>query len=190
MHLKVLFARDGRLLGAQATGGSGVDKRIDVIATAMRAGLRVQDLAELELAYAPPFGSAKDPVNTAGFMGENVLAGDLALWSAEDLDTTTADAVLIDVRTPEEYATGCLARAVNIPHTELRARLHEIPPRHPIRLYCTSGFRSYLALRVLRQRGWSDVRSLSGGLTTLLLARPALVLPAGERARALAASTS
>jgi NADPH-dependent 2,4-dienoyl-CoA reductase/sulfur reductase-like enzyme/rhodanese-related sulfurtransferase len=189
MHLKVLFALDGRLLGAQATGGAGVDKRIDIIATAMRAGLRVQDLADLELAYAPPFGSAKDPVNMAGFMAENVLAGDLALWSADELDTTTADPVIIDVRTPEEYAAGYLAGAVNIPHTELRTRLHEIPPGRPVRLYCTSGFRSYLALRVLRQRGWADVRSLSGGLTTLLLARPALALEAGKPTKDLAAST-
>jgi rhodanese-related sulfurtransferase len=178
LHLKVIFDADGLVLGAQATGGEGVDKRIDVLATAIRARLRVHDLADLELAYAPPFGSAKDPVNMAGFMGENVLSGDLALWRADDLDLLPPGAALVDVRSREEYREGHLEGAVNIAHTELRGRLDEIEVGVPVRVYCASGFRSYLALRVLRQSGWRDVQSLSGGLSTLRLERPMLELAA------------
>jgi NADPH-dependent 2,4-dienoyl-CoA reductase/sulfur reductase-like enzyme/rhodanese-related sulfurtransferase len=178
--LKLVFAPDGRVLGAQATGSEGVDKRIDVIATAIRAEMTVDDLAELELAYAPPFGSAKDPVNMAGFLAENVIAGDTALWRGADLDSFTVETVLLDVRSGAEYATGHLPGAVNIPHTKLRERLTEVPPGLPVRVYCASGFRSYLALRVLRQTGWHDVASLSGGLTTLRLERPDLTLAPGS----------
>jgi len=177
MHLKVVFAaEDGQLLGAQATGPDGVDKRIDVLATALRAGFSVADLADLELAYSPPFGAAKDPVNMAGFLGQNVLAHDLHLWFADDLDDLRPDTVLLDVRSAQEYASGHLAGAGNIPHTELRDRLADLPAGVPVRVYCASGFRSYLALRVLRQHGWDDVRSASGGLATLRLARPDLRL--------------
>ena len=175
MHLKVVFGTDGRVLGAQATGGRGVDKRVDVLATAIRAGLHVDDLAELELAYSPPFGSAKDPVNMAGFLAQNVLAGDVVLWHAADLSWLPDDAVLLDVRSREEHEEGHLAGSLNIPHTELRARLGELPRDVPVWAYCASGFRSYLASRVLRQRGWRDVRTLSGGLQTLELAAPGLV---------------
>ncbi len=167
IHLKLMFAPDGRILGAQATGSTGVDKRIDVIATALRAGLSVQGLADLELAYAPPFGSAKDPVNMAGSVAENVLAGDLNLWRGTDLAGRDPESVLLDVRSPAEFNTGHLPGALNIPHTHLRARLDEVPASASVWVYCASGFRSYLALRVLRQRGWPDVRSLSGGLLTL-----------------------
>jgi NADPH-dependent 2,4-dienoyl-CoA reductase/sulfur reductase-like enzyme/rhodanese-related sulfurtransferase len=174
MHLKVVFGTDGRVLGAQATGGRGVDKRIDVIATAIRAGLHVDDLAELELAYSPPFGSAKDPVNMAGFLAQNVLAGDVVLWHAADLGSIPDDAVLLDVRSREEHEADHLPGSLNVPHTELRDRLGELPRDVPVWTYCSSGFRSYLASRVLRQRGWADVRSLSGGLQTLELAAPAI----------------
>jgi len=186
LHLKLLFAPDGRVLGAQATGGDGVDKRIDVIATAIRAGMTVEDLADLELAYSPPFGSAKDPVNLAGMMASNVLAGDLALWRAGDLLHPDPGAVLLDVRSASEFRTGHLPGALNIPHTELRQRLGEIPRDHPLLVYCASGFRSYLALRLLRQNGWPDVRSLSGGLSTLRLELPSLALDRGESAAELA----
>jgi len=183
LHLKLVFAPDGRILGAQITGSEGVDKRIDVIATAIRAGLTVADLAELELAYAPPFGSAKDPVNMAGFAASNLLAGDFAVWHGSDLDTAgrpgAVGAVLLDVRSEREYATGHLPGALNIAHTQLRERLGEVPAGVPVRVYCASGFRSYLALRILRQRGWDDVASLSGGLTTLRLERPDLPLTTG-----------
>ena len=186
MHLKLLFAPDGRVLGAQATGGDGVDKRIDVIATAIRAGLTVADLADLELAYSPPFGSAKDPVNLAGMAASNLLAGDLALWRAADLRHPDPRAVLVDVRSVAEFRSGHLPGARNIPHTELRQRLAEIPAGRPLLVYCASGFRSYLALRVLRQNGWPDVRSLSGGLSTLRLEVPGLALDQGEPAAELA----
>ena len=186
LHLKLVFAPDGRVLGAQATGSEGVDKRIDVIATAIRAGMTVDDLGELELAYAPPFGSAKDPVNMAGFVASNVLTGDLVVWHAADLaafDATRPDggATLLDVRSGPEYAQGHLPGAVNIAHTELRGRLDELPPGHPVRVYCASGFRSYLASRVLRQNGFDDVASLSGGLSTLRLELPDLPLTTGSQ---------
>jgi NADPH-dependent 2,4-dienoyl-CoA reductase/sulfur reductase-like enzyme/rhodanese-related sulfurtransferase len=184
IHLKLIFAPDGTVLGAQATGGEGVDKRIDVIATAIRAGMTVRDLADLELAYAPPFGSAKDPVNLAGMAATNVLDGDLALWHGDDLTGTVPDAadgpVLLDVRSAEEFATGHLPGALNIPHTQLRERLAEIPSGRPVLAYCASGFRSYLALRVLLQHGFDDVRSLSGGLTTLRLELPDITLETGS----------
>jgi len=176
IHLKLMFAPDGRVLGAQATGGNGVDKRIDVVATAIRAGMDVHDLADLELSYAPPFGSAKDPVNMAGFVAENVLVDDVVLWRGRDLADRDPGSVLLDVRTPAEFAAGHLPGALNVPQAQLRARLGEIPERRPVWVYCASGFRSYLALRVLRQKGWLDVRSLSGGLRTLELERPGLEL--------------
>jgi rhodanese-related sulfurtransferase len=176
LHLKLLFAPDGRILGAQATGSHGVDKRIDIIATAIRAGMTVHDLADLELAYAPPFGSAKDPVNMAGFAATNILAGDLTLWHGTDLNNAAPETILLDVRSPHEYATGHLPGAINIPHTTLRDHLHQLPTGTPIRVYCASGFRSYLAHRILHQHGWHHVTSLSGGLTTLHLEHPDLTL--------------
>lgn len=166
IHLKVLFAPDGRLLGAQAVGREGVDKRIDVIATALRAGMTVDDLAELELAYAPPFGSAKDPVNMAGFMAQNLLRGDVTFWYGEDLPELPDDAVLLDTRTPREFARGALPGAINIPHTEIRERLSEIPVDRPVYAYCASGFRSYLAARILMQRGY-EAATLAGGMATM-----------------------
>ena len=180
LHLKLIFAPDGRVLGAQATGPEGADKRIDVLATAIRAGLTVTDLADLELAYSPPFGAAKDPVNLAGFVASNLLAGDLAVWRGTDLGRLESTGVLVDVRSAAEYADGHLPGALNIPHTELRERLGEVPRGRTVLVYCASGFRSYLALRVLRQRGWDDVRSLSGGLATLRLEVPGLALEEGQ----------
>ncbi len=180
MHLKLVFAPDGRVLGAQITGSEGVDKRIDVIATAVGAGMSVTDLADLELAYAPPFGSAKDPVNMAGFMACNVLAGDLRVWHGSELDSAATGTLLLDVRTVPEYDSGHLPGAVHIPETDLRDRLDELPRDVPVRVYCASGFRSYLALRILQQHGWDDVASLSGGLATLQLERPGLTLETGQ----------
>jgi rhodanese-related sulfurtransferase len=173
IHLKVLFdPEDGRILGAQAVGEDGVDKRIDVLATALRAGLDVEDLTDLELAYAPPFGSAKDPVNLAGMLASNVRAGLTRFWYPEDLDSLPDDAVVLDVRSAKEFAAGHLPGALNVPHTEVRDRLAEVPADRPLRLYCLSGFRSYLAGRVLQQEGWTDVATLAGGVKTLELALP------------------
>ncbi|MGN8245443.1 FAD-dependent oxidoreductase [Cellulomonas soli] len=167
MNLKVLFAPEtGRILGAQAAGFDGVDKRLDVLAGALRAEQSVYDLEELELAYAPPFGSAKDPVNMAGFVASNVLRGDLTLWYAQDYPHATAGARIIDVRTPEEFSIWHLPGAENVPLAVLREQCTTWDTSTPVRLYCAVGFRSYLAHRALVQRGFADVATLSGGSTT------------------------
>ncbi|MFW2512634.1 FAD-dependent oxidoreductase [Demequina sp. SO4-13] len=167
MHLKVLFSPDdGRVLGAQACGFDGVDKRLDLFAMAIRAGLTVNDLEEQELAYAPPFGSAKDPVNMAGFVASNVLRGDLTLWYAEDYPVATEGARLIDVRTPEEYGVWHIPGAESVPLATFREAMTDWDRTAPIRLYCAVGFRSYLAHRILVQSGFEDVATLSGGSTT------------------------
>ena len=162
MHLKLLFSREGRILGAQIVGRDGVDKRIDVLATAMQAGLSVTDLARLELAYAPPYGSAKDPVNFAGFVAENVLTGKSRPAYA---DALPEGACLLDVREPAEWERGTLPDALTIPLGQLRKRLDELPRDRLIVAYCAVGLRGYLAERILRQNGF-DVRNLSGGITT------------------------
>lgn len=167
MHMKVLFAPDdGRLLGAQIAGFDGVDKRLDVLATAIRLGASVHDLETLELAYAPPFGSAKDPVNMAGFVATNVLTGDLRLWYAKDFPEAVAGARIVDVRTPEEYEIWHVPGAENVPLGTLREASEKWDRATPIRLYCAVGFRSYLAYRALLQRGFTDIATLSGGSTT------------------------
>lgn len=172
MHLKILFdPEDGRLLGAGAVGYDGVDKRLDVLATALRAGLTVYDLEGLELGYAPPFGSAKDPVNMAGFVASNVLRGDVALWQAEDYPDAVRGARLIDVRSPEEFAAWHLPGAENVPLPTLREAQEGWDRDQPIRLYCAVGFRSYLAYRALVQRGFTDVRTLSGGSVSFRAAK-------------------
>jgi NADPH-dependent 2,4-dienoyl-CoA reductase/sulfur reductase-like enzyme/peroxiredoxin family protein/rhodanese-related sulfurtransferase/TusA-related sulfurtransferase len=167
LHLKLLFdPTTGRLLGAQATGFDGVDKRLDVLAAAIRNGSTVYDLEEYELAYAPPFGSAKDPVNMAGFVAANTIRGDLALWYAEDYPAATEGARIIDVRTPEEYGIWHVPGAENVPLGTLREACGSWDKSVPLRLYCAVGFRSYLAQRALVQRGFTDVSTLSGGTTT------------------------
>lgn len=167
MHIKLLFSPEGgRVLGAQACGFDGVDKRLDLFAMAIRSGLTVFDLEEQELAYAPPFGSAKDPVNMAGFVAANVLHGDISLWYAEQFPTDTKGARIVDVRTTEEYDVWHIAGAESAPLATIRERLQEWDHTVPIRLYCAVGFRSYLAYRILVQNGFTDVKSLSGGSTT------------------------
>ncbi|MFD0555921.1 FAD-dependent oxidoreductase [Stackebrandtia endophytica] len=162
-------AEDGMILGAQAVGVDGVDKRIDVIATAIRARMTAADLIDLDLSYSPPYGQAKDPVNLAGMVATNVLDETLRLWYAHDLDEVLASALILDVRSPEEFATGHLPNAVNIPHTELRGQLDEVrraADGRPVRVLCASGVRSAIAHRVLAQAGF-DSASLSGGTLTL-----------------------
>ncbi|MBO9556430.1 FAD-dependent oxidoreductase [Cellulomonas sp.] len=169
VHLVVHFDDDGRLLGAQAVGADGVDKRIDVLATAMRAGLTVGDLVDLDLAYAPPFGAAKDPVNLVGMAAGNVLDGTLRVWHATDLAVVAETALVLDVRSREEFATGHVPGALNVPHTELRERLDDVREAadgRPVRALCGSGVRSHIAHRVLAQHGF-DSASLSGGMLTL-----------------------
>ncbi len=167
MHIKVLFEPGtGKLLGAQVVGFDGVDKRIDVFATAIRAGMTIHDLEGLELAYAPPYASAKDPVNMAGFIGSNLLKGDLALWYAEDFPAQTSKGLILDVRGPQEYEQWHIPGAVNIPLGKLRLQMDRIPRDKPVFVYCKVGFRSYLAYRLLKQRGLADVKTLAGGSLT------------------------
>ncbi len=166
MHIKLLFEPDGRILGAQAAGYDGVDKRIDVFATAIKAGMTVRDLQELELAYAPPYGSAKDPVNMAGFVATNVLDGDVRLWYAEDYPAKTGEGTLLDVRTPGEYEGWHIPGAINIPLSRLRKSLNTLDRNKPVFAYCKVGFRSYLAYRLLVQSGFEKVSTLSGGTMT------------------------
>ena len=164
IHMKLLFSKeDGRILGAQAVGLEGVDKRIDVIAMAIQLRGTVYDLEEAELCYAPQFGSAKDPVNLAGMIAANVLRGDVSLARWEDLEA--GHALLVDVREPEEFASRHIAGAINLPLSQMRQRLSELPRDREIVLNCGVGQRSYYASRILLQHGF-DARSLSGGLQT------------------------
>lgn len=165
--MKVLFAPDtGKLLGAQAVGRDGVDKRLDVFATALKAGMTMHDLAELELAYAPPFGSAKDPVNLAGMAGQNVLAGDVALAQWHEIATLDpAKTIVLDVRRADERAKGHIPGSIHIPLDELRGRLGELPKDKEIIASCQSGQRSYFACRLLMQHGFR-VRNLAGSWRT------------------------
>jgi NADPH-dependent 2,4-dienoyl-CoA reductase/sulfur reductase-like enzyme/rhodanese-related sulfurtransferase len=165
MSIKLLFAPvNGKILGAQVVGRGGVDKRIDVLAVAIQAGMSVFDLEEMELAYAPQFGSAKDPINMAGFVAAGVLRGDQPVtYSGELFDGESQ--FILDVRSPGEFARGSIPGAVNIPIEELRDRLHELPKNEKIACYCQVGQRGYLASRLLSQKGY-DVANLSGGYTT------------------------
>ncbi len=165
MTMKVVFERGtGRLLGAQIVGYEGVDKRIDVLATSLRAGLSGVELKELDLAYAPPYSSAKDPVNMAGFMIENLMQGLVKQYGLEELAALPRDGsvTLLDVRTPEEYAQGHIPGFVNIPVDALRDRLGEIAPGKPVYVMCQSGLRSYLACRILNAHGY-DCFNFAGG---------------------------
>ncbi len=167
LFLKVLFSpQDGKLLGGQVLGWDGVDKRIDVLAVALRAGMTVYDLEHLELAYAPPYGSAKDPLNMAGFLGANLLRGDIDLCYPEEFPEVVDRVTILDTRTQAEYDAWHIPGAVLVPYTELRQRLDEIPRDKPVYTYCRSGFRSYIAYCVLKQNGFEDVKFLSGGMMT------------------------
>jgi NADPH-dependent 2,4-dienoyl-CoA reductase/sulfur reductase-like enzyme/rhodanese-related sulfurtransferase len=174
MVIKVLFdPESGRILGAQAVGGAGVDKRIDVFAVAIQAGMTVFDLEEMELAYSPQYGSAKDPVNMAGFVASGLLRGDHPQIDVETVLMSPADQkpYLIDVRTPQEFSQGAIPGAVNISVDELRTRLSEIPRDRQIAVYCQVGQRGYLATRILLQSGYSAV-NVGGGYKTYKLYSP------------------
>lgn len=168
LHIKLLSeAGTGRLLGAQVIGERGVDKRIDVFATALAAGLRVTDLENLDLAYAPQFSSAKDPVIIAGFVAANIARQEMLSITCEELHARLArkeDIQLVDVRTAKEYAAGRLEGAKLLPIDELRDRLQELDPRKETVVYCGVGFRGYLAVRILQQNGFEHVRNLTGGI--------------------------
>jgi NADPH-dependent 2,4-dienoyl-CoA reductase/sulfur reductase-like enzyme/rhodanese-related sulfurtransferase len=163
LSLKLIFAADGKILGAQGVGSEGVDKRIDVIATVMRLNGTVSDLAELELCYAPPYSSAKDPVNLAGYVAENILAGRADTYTYDELTTyNREDILLLDVRTELEFSQGHLPGAVNIPVDQLRDRLHELDKNKLIMGYCQVGLRGYIAARILSQHGFR-VKNMTGG---------------------------
>jgi NADPH-dependent 2,4-dienoyl-CoA reductase/sulfur reductase-like enzyme/rhodanese-related sulfurtransferase len=174
MTLKLLFdPTSGRVLGAQAAGGAGVDKRIDVLAVAIQAGMTVFDLEEMELAYAPQFGSAKDPINMAGFVAGGLLRGDHPQVDVEALlaAPVSEQAFLLDVRTPQEFESGHILNAVNIPVDDLRSRLGELPRDRKIAVYCQVGQRGYLAIRILLQSGFSAA-NIGGGYKTYRLFQP------------------
>ena len=170
LHFKLIFSpEDGKVLGAQAVGVDGVDKRIDVIATAIRAGMTVYDLEHLELSYAPPFGSAKDPVNYAGFVASNVLRGDCPHVHVADVLEPQPNRVLLDVRREAEVTLGTLPDAVHIPLHELRDRLGELAKEPEYIVYCKVGLRGYLAVKILLQTGY-QAKNLDGGTCTYAMA--------------------
>ena len=165
MSMKVIFEKDsGKILGAQIVGCGGVDKRCDVLAVAIRAGMTAKDLTQLELCYAPPYSSAKDPVNMAGYMIENLLAGKVKNFHWHDVDALPRDGSvnLLDVRDPQEAAGWRIDGFVNIPLDALRGRIRELDRAKPVYAHCHSGMRSYIASRILSQNGF-DVYNLSGG---------------------------
>jgi NADPH-dependent 2,4-dienoyl-CoA reductase/sulfur reductase-like enzyme/rhodanese-related sulfurtransferase/TusA-related sulfurtransferase len=172
MAFKLLFETPtGKILGAQIVGGPGSEKRIDVVSTLIKMGGTVFDLEELELSYAPPYGSAKDAINMAGFIAANTLRGDNPLWHWHDLEQIKKqNGFILDVRTPEEYKLGTIDAAVNISDTILRKKLDKIPKDRPIYVFCATGYRSYLSTRILLQKGFQNVYNLSGGYTTFSMA--------------------
>jgi rhodanese-related sulfurtransferase len=165
MNVKLLFrVPDGRLLGAQLTGFDGVDKRCDVFATAIAAKMTVHDLTDLELAYAPPYGSAKDPVNMAGYVASNLLDGTDRQFTWDEVASLDLSKVtLLDVRTEDEFISGSIPGAVNIPLDELRERLSELDASRPVYEFCRIGLRGHIAYRILAQSGFPEVYNLAGG---------------------------
>jgi CoA-disulfide reductase len=168
INMKIIFEKEGgKILGVQAVGMDGVEKRVDVIATAMRYDGTVYDLADLELAYAPPYGSAKDPVNMLGFLGENILEGKMDVIQWFELDDLNKDEyTIVDVREAEERDLGFVPNSINISVDELRDNLDKLDKNKTIVLYCATGIRAYVATRILLQNGFNKVKNLSGGFTT------------------------
>ncbi|MCL2704953.1 MAG: CoA-disulfide reductase [Spirochaetaceae bacterium] len=165
MSIKVIFEKQsGKILGAQIVGFDGVDKRCDVLAVAIRAGMSANDLTQLELCYAPPYSSAKDPVNMAGFAIQNALTGKVKIFHWHDVDSLPRDGsvTLLDVRNPKEFAQGHINGFINIPLDSLRKHIGEIDRSRIVYVHCFSGMRSYIAARILMQNGF-DVYNLSGG---------------------------
>ena len=168
ISMKLLFdPKSGKILGAQAVGKEGVDKRIDVLAVALRAGMTVYDLENLELCYAPPYGSAKDPVNFLGFVAANMLKGDVVNCHSSDMVTPGADQVILDVRSTKENQAGMIPGSVNIPLDNLRDQLKLLSKEKVYFVYCQVGLRGYLACRILIQHGFK-CRNLSGGYQTFI----------------------
>lgn len=167
LAVKLIFEMNGKVLGAQIVGADGVDKRIDVVATAIRYGGTIADLTELELAYAPPFSSAKDPVNMAAYVAENILLDKTGVAQHEEAHNfDPAKTQLIDVRDLAEWERGHIEGAIHIPVNSLRERLNEVDGSKEIMVYCAIGLRGYIAARILKQHGFENVRNVSGGYTT------------------------
>ena len=171
MSIKLIFNQEGKILGAQGFGYVGVDKRMDDIAVTMRFGGTIYDLAELELAYAPPYSSAKDPVNMAGFVAENVLEGRHEVILPEDIDNRDKNKTqLVDVRTELEYSNGSIEGAINIPVDNLRDRMNELEKNKEILVHCQVGLRGYIAARILMANGFK-VKNLTGGYKTYTMSK-------------------
>ncbi len=171
LSLKLLFSTaDGKVLGAQAVGYNGVEKRVDVIATAIKFGATVYDLEELELSYAPPYSSAKDPVNMAGFSAENILSGKVDNITFGELSDLPKNTVLLDIRTKAEVSMGAIPGSINISVDSLRENLDSLDKSKPYVVYCAVGIRAYIASRIMTQNGFSNVRNLAGGYTTYRIA--------------------
>lgn len=166
LTLKLIFTKDGKVLGAQAVGYEGVEKRIDVIATAIRFGATVYDLEETELCYAPPYSSAKDPVNIAAFSAENILSGNIDNITFEELKNAPKDTVILDVRTQAERDMGAIEGSINVPVDSLRDKLGTLDKNKHYVVHCAVGLRSYIAVRILMQNGFKHVKNLAGGYTT------------------------
>ena len=167
MAIQIAFSpEDGKIYSAQIAGYDGVDKRIDILASIIQRGSTIYELTEFEHAYAPPYSSAKDPVNMAGFVAENILLDRLKIFYWNEVDQLNPDDILLDVRTEKEYSEGKIANAINIPVDEIRERMNEIPRDKKIFIYCEAGLRGYLAHRILRQNDFKEVYNLSGGYKT------------------------
>ncbi len=164
MTIQITFSpKDGRLLGAQVAGYDGADKRADILASVIKSNGTIYDLTEFEHAYAPPYSSAKDPVNMAGFVAENILQNRLKVIYWHDIKSAEQDGILVDVRSPEEYMESTIPGAISIPVDELRSRMHELPKTENIYIFCQIGLRGYLAQRILVQNGYGQVSNISGG---------------------------
>lgn len=164
MAIQIAFSPvDGKLLSAQIAGYEGVDKRIDIMSSIIQRGSDIFELTEFEHAYAPPYSSAKDPVNMAGFVAENIMTNRLKVFYWNEMADLSTDSLLLDVRTVKEFEAGYIGQAINIPVDEIRERLQELPKDKKIYIYCEAGLRGYLAHRILRQEGFEEVYNLSGG---------------------------
>lgn len=167
MSIKILFSpNDGKLLGTQIVGYDGVDKRIEMAEQVIQKGGSVYDLAQLEQAYAPPYSAAKDPMNMAGFVAENIIEGKVKIIQWNEMDVNAKDTIILDVRTNDEYSLGAIPGSINIPLDSLRSHINELPKDKQIIVNCAVGLRGYLAYRILVQNGFCNVRNLSGGFKT------------------------
>lgn len=191
LTMKLIFAKpDGRVLGAQAVGYQGVDKRMDVVASAMHFGATVYDLEELELCYAPPYSSAKDPVNMAGYSADNVLLGIVRNITFGELKSLPEDVVYLDVRTAAEVSMGAIPGSINIPVDSLREKMQTLDKNKTYIVYCAVGIRAYIASRLLMQSGFKDVRNLAGGYTTYRVASKDYTMSANDGPKPIATDKS